>query len=66
MSEEEFTSIALNIFVPALMFYMMFILYRLGKESNAGNFGMFVLFLSLGMGLVGFAAKSVIQLIVNV
>jgi hypothetical protein len=48
------------------MLLMVFILYRLGKDSGAGKFGTFVLFLSLGMGIFGFAAKSVIRLIVDI
>ena len=39
----------------------MFIIFQLARESKAGKFGTFVLFLALGFGLVGFAAKSVIK-----
>lgn len=46
------------------MLYMLFVLYRLGKDSNAGRFGMFVLFLALGLGVFGFAMKSMIHLFV--
>jgi hypothetical protein len=43
------------------MLYMVFIIFQLARESKAGRFGTFVLFLALGFGLVGFAAKSVIK-----
>jgi hypothetical protein len=40
---------------------MVFIIFQLARESKAGKFGTFVLFLALGFGLVGFAAKAVIK-----
>jgi len=46
------------------MLYMLFILYRLGKDSNAGRLGMFVIFFALGLGVFGFAMKSMIHLFV--
>jgi len=36
----------------------VFIIFQLARESKAGRFGTFVLFLALGFGLVGFAAKA--------
>jgi hypothetical protein len=45
---------------------MLYIMYRLARESNAGRFGALVIFLSLGLGIVGFAAKSVIQMMIEV
>jgi hypothetical protein len=66
MSITEFEQISLSLCIGGLMLLMIFILYRLGKDSGAGKFGTFVLFLSLGMGIFGFAAKSVIKLIVDI
>ena len=63
---EQFETLALNIFIPALILYMLFILYKLKEESGAGGFGFFVIFLSLGMGIVGFVAKTVIQVMIQV
>jgi hypothetical protein len=45
---------------------MMFVMYKLAEESGAGRFGTLMIFLSLGLGIVGFAAKSVIQLVMEV
>ena len=45
---------------------MIFIMYRLGKDTGAGGYGMFVIFLSLGLGIVGFAAKTVIEMLIQV
>lgn len=66
MSIEQFESLALNTLLPALILYMIFILYKLKEESNAGGFGFFVIFLSLGMGIIGFIAKGVIQVMIQV
>jgi len=41
-------------------------MYRLSVESGAGRFGSLVIFLSLGLGIAGFATKSVIQMLIEV
>jgi len=51
---------SMTIGVSFLILYMMYIIYKLAKESKAGKFGFFVLFLALGLGMVGFVAKTVI------
>ena len=40
---------------------MFFIIYDLGKKSDAGKFGNFILFLALGLGMVGFLIKLFLQ-----
>lgn len=60
MSYEEFEGIFLTVGIAALILYMGFIVYNLGKESKAGKFGYFVLFLALGLGVLGFVVKTVI------
>ena len=49
-----------------LMGYMAFIVFKLGQESDAGKWGMFVLFLGLMVGVLGFASKFVIQFFIDV
>lgn len=66
MSIETFESLSLTLGVGGLMLYMVFVMYKLARESGAGRFGSAMIFLSLGLGLVGFAAKSVIQLLIQV
>lgn len=66
MTIELFEEISLTLGVGGLILFMLFIMYRLGKESGAGRFGGFIIFLGLGMGIVGFAAKSVIQAFIHV
>lgn len=60
-SEEQIAAFGLSVGVGTFMLYMLFIIAQLAWESKAGRFGTFVLFLGLAFGMVGFAAKFVIQ-----
>jgi Protein of unknown function (DUF2788) len=60
-SEEQVAQFGLSVGVSAFMLYMVFIIAQLARESKAGRFGTFVLFLALGFGLLGFVAKGVIK-----
>lgn len=60
-SEEQIAQFGLTFGVGAFMLYMVFIIFQLARESKAGRFGTFVLFIALGFGLVGFVAKGIIQ-----
>ena len=64
-SEEQIAEFGLTFGIGAFMLYMVFIIVQLARESKAGRFGTFVLFLGLGVGLVGFAAKSVIKFLLQ-
>ncbi len=64
-SEAQIAEFGLTFGVGAFMLYMVFIIVQLARESKAGRFGTFVLFLGLGVGLVGFAAKSVIKFFIQ-
>jgi predicted PurR-regulated permease PerM len=66
MTVEQFESISLNLGIGGLIAYMFYIMYRLAKDSGAGRIGSLAIFMSLGLGIMGFAAKSVIQLLVEV
>lgn len=61
MTTEQFEVWSMYIGVGVLIFFMFFIIYDLGKKSNAGKFGNFILFLALGLGMVGFLIKVVLQ-----
>ena len=63
--EEEIAQFGLTFGVGAFMLYMVFIIFQLARESKAGRFGTFVLFLALGFGLVGFASKGIIKLFIG-
>lgn len=66
MSIEQFEAFSLFLGVGGLILYMIFIMYRLAEESGAGRFGTLIIFLSLGLGIAGFAAKSLIQMVLKV
>lgn len=60
MTEEEFVAIALPICLSGLILYMFYIMYKLASESKAGKFGTVMIFVGLGLGLLGFIAKEVL------
>ena len=60
MTEAQFAEFGLTFGVTGFILYMLFIIYQLARESKAGKFGTFVLFLVLSFGMVGFIAKQVI------
>ena len=60
-TEAQISGFFLTYGVGAFIAYMLFIIGQLAWESKAGKFGTFVLFLGLAFGMVGFAAKFVIQ-----
>jgi len=60
MSVELFEEISLYVGVGGLILLMAYIVWDLSKKSNAGKFGTFILFLVLGLGVLGFIIKAVI------
>lgn len=65
-SEEQIAQFGLTVGVGGFILYMMFIVLQLARESKAGKFGTFVLFLVLGFGVLGFVAKNVIAWLLNI
>jgi hypothetical protein len=65
-TEAEFAQFGLTFGLGAFMAYMLFIIYNLARESKAGRFGTFVLFLVLAFGMIGFIAKGVIKLVMGI
>ena len=61
LTEPQIARFGMTFGLSAFMLYMLFIIARLATQSKAGPMGTFVLFLVLAFGMVGFAAKSVIQ-----
>lgn len=64
-NEEQIAWFGLTVGVGAFMLYMLFIIGQLARESKAGKFGTFVLFLALAFGMVGFVAKAIIQWVIE-
>lgn len=65
MTEAEFSSIALKICLAGLIAYMLWIIFAMGKESNAGRYGMMILFIALGAGFLSFVAKGILQYVMG-
>lgn len=65
MNFEQFETWSLYIGIGGLIGFMLFIVWDLAKESKAGRFGTFILFLALGLGLLGFIIKTVLVEIID-
>lgn len=65
-SEAQIAQFGLTVGVGAFILYMLFIVWRLARESKAGRFGGFVLFMVLSFGMLGFLAKSLIQWLLGI
>ena len=60
-TEEQLAEFFLTYGVAAFILFMVFIILQLARQSKAGKFGTFVIFLGLGVGFVGYIAKVIIQ-----
>jgi len=60
LTEEQVAQFGLTFGLGAFILYMLFIIWQLARESKAGRFGTFVMFLVLAFGILGFLAKNVI------
>ena len=65
MDIETFESWSMILGVGGLIAFMTFIMWDLAKESKAGRFGTFILFIALGLGLLGFIIKTVLVEVVD-
>ncbi|MEQ1518032.1 MAG: DUF2788 domain-containing protein [Usitatibacteraceae bacterium] len=66
VTEAQFAQFGLTFGVGAFMLYMLFIIYSLARDSKAGKFGTFVLFLVLAFGMIGFVAKGIIKMVMGI
>ena len=66
ITEEQVAEWGLTWGLTFFIGYMLFIVWNLAKESNAGRFGTFVLFFVLAFGMLGFIAKNVIQWLLDI
>ena len=65
-TEAKIAQFGLTFGVGAFILYMMFIVFNLARESKAGKFGTFILFLVLSFGMLGFLAKNLIQWVLGI
>ena len=60
MDEATFAAWSMKIGLTVLIIFLGFIIWDLGKKSQAGKFVMFILFLVLGLGIFGFIFKNIL------
>jgi ABC-type lipoprotein release transport system permease subunit len=60
MDPQVFEDWMMYILVSGLILFMAFIVWDLAKKSQAGRFGSMILFLALGLGVLGFIIKTVV------
>jgi hypothetical protein len=60
MDPQVFEDWMMYILVSGLILFMTFIVWDLAKKSKAGRFGTMILFLALGLGVLGFVIKTVV------
>ena len=65
-NEEQIAQFGMTVGIGGFMLYLVFIIVQLARQSKAGKFGTFVLFLVLGFGVLGFVAKNVIAWLLNI
>jgi Protein of unknown function (DUF2788) len=61
LTEQQISGIGLTWGLGAFIALMLFIVWKVARESKAGRFGTFVLFFVLAFGIFGFLIKQVIQ-----
>jgi hypothetical protein len=66
LTEEQIAQLGLTVGVGAFILYMFFIIFQLARESKAGKFGTFMLFVVLGFGMLGFIAKNILVWLLNI
>jgi len=65
-TEAQIAQFGLTFGVGAFILYMLFIVLNLARDAKAGKFGTFILFLVLGLGILGFVAKNIIQWVLDI
>lgn len=62
---ETFENLSMVLGITALIGFMLFIVWDLAKQSKAGRFGTVVLFIVLGLCLLGFVIKAVLYEVIG-
>lgn len=61
LTEAQISQIGMTWGLGAFIGLMLFIIWKVARDSRAGRFGTFILFFVLAFGIFGFVMKSVIQ-----
>ena len=62
----DFETLLTEILVAGLIVYMCYIIWKIGRNSKAGKFGMAVLFVVLGLGMLGVVVKPIIAKVLGI
>lgn len=62
----DFENLLTEVLVAGLIVYMFYIIWKIGKHSKAGRFGMGVLFVVLGLGMLGVIVKPIIAKVLGI
>ena len=65
-TEAQISEFFVTFGVGGFILFMLFIIWDLARRSNAGKIGTFVLFFVLAFGMLGFIAKTIIQMILKI
>ena len=65
-TEEQIANFGLTWGLTAFIGLMLFIIWDLARKSNAGKFGTIILFLVLGLGVLGFVMKKLIAFLLGI
>lgn len=66
LTEAQISQLGLTWGVGGLIALMLFIIWKVARESKAGTFGTFVLFFVLAFGIFGFLMKQVIKWLLDI
>jgi len=66
LTEAQISQLGLTWGVGGLIALMLYIIWKVARESKAGRFGTFVLFFVLAFGIFGFLMKQVIKWLLGV
>jgi hypothetical protein len=61
LTEAQIANLGLTWGIGAFIALMLFIIWKVARDSNAGRLGTFILFFVLAFGIFGFLLKLVIQ-----
>ena len=66
LTEAQIADIGLTWGMFGFIALMLYIIWKLARDSNAGRFGTFVLFFVLAFGIFGFMLKLLVQWLMNI
>jgi hypothetical protein len=66
LTEAQIAEFGMTWGVGGFIAFMLFIIWKLARDSKAGRFGTFILFFVLAFGILGFVAKQVIQWLIGI